>query len=198
MKGNHKGIAKRIVAGISAILFAFLLFSCKTKEIIEPNRGEGWAKKVQAKTLVNLYQVDEVLYRCEQPTALAMKELEQQGIKTVLNLRKMKNDPQPGDAKLKWVHVRINTWTISYNDVLRALKEIEKAEKPLVVHCKHGSDRTGAVIAAWNIVKHNHSKEEAIRELRFGGYHFHEKYFKNIIRLVNSLDVEKLKKDLAG
>lgn len=182
---------------IAFFLFFAVFVSCKTKEIIEPNRGEGWAKKVEAETLVNLYKVDEVLYRCEQPTALAMKELGQHGIKTVLNLRKIKGDPQPKDATLRCVHVRINTWTISYNDVLRALKEIEKADKPVVVHCKHGSDRTGAVVAAWNIVKHNYSKEEAIRELRFGGYHFHEKYFKNIIRLINSLNVEQLRKDLA-
>jgi len=197
MKGNRKRIVKRIVAGINAILFAFLLSSCKTKETIELNRGVGWAKKVEATNLANLYKVDEVLFRSEQPSVEAVQELEQMGIKTVLNLRRVKNDRQEKGSKIKLVHVRINTWSISYKDVVASLREIEKAEKPVLVHCKHGSDRTGCVVAAWCMVKHNCTREQAIAELRKGGYHFHEKYFKNIIRLVNSLDVEQLKKDIA-
>jgi len=177
-------------------MFIFFV-SCKTKETIELNRGGGWAKKVEAKKLANLYRVDAVLYRSEQPSSSAIKELEQMGVKTVLNLRRIKNDPQPQKANIKYAHVQINTWTICYKDLVKALRIIENAEKPVLVHCKHGSDRTGAVVAAWCMVKHNYNKEDAIRELRFGGYHFHEKYFKNIIRLVNSLDVEQLKKDIA-
>lgn len=181
------------------IAFGLLAFApgCKTPEQVAATRGNGWAKKTEAKHLHNLYKVDEVLYRSEQPTTAAMKELEQMGIKTVLNLRNIKNDPKPQDVKLNWMHVRINTWTISYQDLVNSLREIEKAPKPVLVHCKHGSDRTGAVVAAWCLAKHNYSKDQAIEELRHGGYHFHEKYFKNIIRLLNELNVEQLKKDLA-
>jgi protein tyrosine/serine phosphatase len=187
---------KLILRLIPFCLLAFAL-SCKAPEQIAAVRGSGWAKKIEAKQLHNLYKVDEVLYRSEQPSAAAMQELEQMGIKTVLNLRNAKNDPQPKMVNLKWVHVRINTWTISYDDLVKSLREIEKAEKPVLVHCKHGSDRTGAVVAAWDILKHNYTKEQAVEELRHGGYHFHEKYFKNIIRLLNALDVDQLKKDLA-
>lgn len=190
---------KRAQDGSFKILFFLsvsLIASCKSPEQVAAVRGDAWAKKVEARNLQNLYRVDEVLFRSEQPSSLAMQELEQNGIKTVLNLRRVKNDPQPKEVDLKWEHVRINTWTISYNDVLAALKVIDRAEKPVLVHCKHGSDRTGCVVAAWCLVKHNCTKQEAIEELRHGGYHFHERYFKNIIRLVNSLDVDRLKNDL--
>jgi protein tyrosine/serine phosphatase len=181
-----------------SVIFLLILVSCHAPEQVAAVRGDSWAKKVEVRNLQNFYRVDEVLYRSEQPSTLAMRELEQNGIKTVLNLRRVKSDPQPNELKIKFKHVRINTWTISYKDVLTALKVIDKAEKPVLVHCKHGSDRTGCVVAAWCLVKHNYSKQDAIEELRHGGYHFHERYFKNIIRLVNALDVEKLKKDLAS
>lgn len=173
-----------------------VIAACHAPVQVAGARRPGWAVKVQARTLHNLYKVDDVLYRCEQPSAAAMHELQKQGVKTVLNLRRLKSDPRPHDAPLNWVHVRINTWTISYKDILKALAAIEKAPKPVVVHCKHGSDRTGCVVAAWCLVKHNYSKEQVIDELRYGGYHFHERYFKNIIRLIESLDVEQLKADL--
>jgi len=183
---------------IVVYFFPFFFFvSCGTKESVPVDRQEGWAKKVEVNSLDNLYKVDEVLFRSEQPDVQAVQELQQMGIKTVLNLRRFKNDKKPANCPVSMVHVRINTWTISYNDVLTSLREIEKAEKPVLVHCKHGSDRTGAVVAAWCMVKHNCSKEQVIYELRKGGYHFHEKYFKNIIRLINSIDVEQLKKDMA-
>lgn len=192
---------KQVQGDVSLGLFflcTVLMISCRAPEPVAAVRGDAWAKKTEAKNLQNFYQVDEVLFRSEQPSSLAIHELEQKGIKTVLNLRRVKNDPQPRNVKIKWEHIRINTWTISYNDVLVALKVIDKAEKPVLVHCKHGSDRTGCVVAAWCLVKHNRRKEDAIEELRHGGYHFHERYFKNIIRLVNALDVEKLKRDLGS
>ena len=186
-----------VFSKIAVTLFLLTaLTSCKTPEPAAALREDGWAKKVEAKNLNNLYKVDEVLYRSEQPDVLAMAELETLGIKTVLNLRKIKNDRQSKTTKLKLIHIRINTWTINYKDVVKSLREIEKAEKPVLVHCKHGSDRTGCVVAAWCMIKHNYTKEQAVNELRKGNYHFHEKYFKNIIRLINSLDVEKLKKDV--
>jgi tyrosine-protein phosphatase SIW14 len=196
MTGGFYFCSEPMRATILVTALILLAGSCKSPEPVAAVRRPGWATKVEAKRLSNLYKIDEELYRCEQPSAAAMRELQERGVKTVLNLRRVKSDPKPREAQLKWVHVRINTWTISYDDVLKALIEIGKAEKPVAVHCKHGSDRTGCVVAAWCLVKHNCSKEQVIEELRHGGYHFHERYFKNIIRLVESLDVEKLKSDL--
>lgn len=43
----------------------------------------------------------------------------------------------------------------------------------MVVHCWHGSDRTGAVIAAYRIVQQGWSQHDAIDEMINGGYGFH-------------------------
>lgn len=44
---------------------------------------------------------------------------------------------------------------------------------PIIFHCHHGSDRTGAVCALYRIVFQNVSKEDAIREMIEGEYGFH-------------------------
>ena len=46
------------------------------------------------------------------------------------------------------------------------MKILRDAPKPILVHCQHGSDRTGAVIALYRILFQNMSKVEAIKELK--------------------------------
>jgi tyrosine-protein phosphatase SIW14 len=76
------------------------------------------------------------------------------------------------------------------------VKELILAPKPILVHCKHGSDRTGCILAAYRIVQDGWSKEEAMKEFREGGYGFHEKWFKNILRLIENINEEQLRKDV--
>ena len=94
------------------------------------------------------------------------------------------------------MHIPMKAGTISYADIVAGIKTIMQAKKPVLVHCKHGADRTGCIIAAYRIVKFGWTKEEAIKELREGGFGFHEKNYPNILNLLNGLDIEKLKKDV--
>jgi hypothetical protein len=49
------------------------------------------------------------------------------------------------------------------------LETIAQAPKPALVHCQHGQDRTGLVVAAYRVVSCDWSKEAAMDEaLRFG------------------------------
>jgi protein-tyrosine phosphatase len=78
-------------------------------------------------------------------------------------------------------------------DVVAALRVMtDPAAQPVLVHCKHGSDRTGVVVAAYRIVVQGWSKEDAIRELRDGGYGFHGIFF-NIPEFLRDLDVAKVR-----
>ena len=45
-------------------------------------------------------------------------------------------------------------------------------EGPVLVHCKHGADRTGCIVALYRIVFQSWSKEAAIDEMHNGGYGF--------------------------
>jgi tyrosine-protein phosphatase SIW14 len=66
----------------------------------------------------------------------------------------------------------------------------------LLLHCKQGSDRTGYIVAAYRMAVMNWTKEEAIREFKKGGYGYHEAAFPNIVRLLEALDIERLKLDI--
>lgn len=161
------------------------------------DRPESWATKVQSSNFENLYKIDDAFFRCEQPNTKGMSELEQLGIKSVLNLRNARNDNREAKrTKLNLIHIPINTWTISDEDVLESLKALLNAEKPVVVHCLHGSDRTGCIVAAYRMVIQGWTKEEAINEFLNGDYGYHASAFKNILVLLQKLDVEKMKEKL--
>ena len=73
----------------------------------------------------------------------------------------------------------------------KALEKYGKA--PIVIHCHHGSDRTGAVCALYRVVFQNVSKEDAIHEMTEGGFGFHRIY-KNIIRRIKEADIEQIRR----
>lgn len=174
------------------LLVGFLPFLSFNQE-----RPTQWAEKMEIKPFYNLYRVDEFVFRSEQPSHRGMYVLDSLGYKSILNLRNLKSDRlKARNTRLGLYHKRINTWTISYDEMVIGVKELILAPKPILVHCKHGSDRTGCILAAYRIVQNGWTKEEAIKEFREGGYGFHEKWFKNIIRLLEKINEEQLRKDV--
>jgi len=181
------------------IFSLLLLISCKNTipPLLSSERPKHWAQKIESENLLNFYKVDSLVYRSGQPTHKGMIEIESLKIKSVLNLCNSHTDNREArNTSLFLSRIPINTWKISYKDLVLALQEIKNSPKPVLIHCLHGSDRTGAVIAAYQIVFHNWTKEEAIREFRLGGFGYHENYFPNILALLESLDITQLKKDV--
>ncbi len=155
------------------------------------------AKKISSVNFNNLYQVNGSIYRSEQPSKKGMNELGNIGIKTIINLRNQERDNQRNnDTHLIIINIPINTKKISYEDVLKTLKVINICQKPVLIHCLHGSDRTGAIIASYRMVFENWPKEKAIEEFLDKKYGYHQNWFPNIPNLLKSLDVEKLKDEV--
>ena len=146
--------------------------------------------------LENMYKVDEGIFRSRQPDKEQFAELEKAGITEILNLRRLHSDEDDAKGtslKLHWV--KSNAEILREKHLLAALKIIKDRKGNLLVHCKHGSDRTGAVIAMYRIVFQDWTKEQAIDEMKNGGFGFHRIYF-NISRLIMNIDVEEFKKKL--
>lgn len=145
----------------------------------------------------NLFKINDSLYRSEQPSKHGMLELQSLGILSVLNLRNNRSDKRKlGVTNLNGFHIPINTWKLSYADILESLRVIQTSKKPILVHCWHGSDRTGAVVAAYRMVYENWSKEAAITEFMNKKFGYHEKWFPGILTLLKSLDIDLLRNDL--
>lgn len=179
------------------LLFLTLLFLCFCIFAQPRLRPSHWATPIIGTPLENFYKVSDKLYRSEQPEPKAMDAIQSMGITNVLNLRKHHTDStEAKDSKLILNHVKMNASSVDYDDIFQSLYRIKQAKGPVVVHCWHGSDRTGTIVAAYRMVFQDWSKADAIDEFQNGGYGFHEKFFSNLLDLLNNLDIEKLKKQL--
>jgi len=139
----------------------------------------------------NLFLVDHDLYRAAQPDREAMLEIEKMGIKTVLSLRNFHDDYKAAKGtSIKLLEVPINTWEISDKEITQALRiMIDRSNYPLLVHCLHGADRTGTVIAMYRIVVQGWPKDEALRELIDGGFGYHP-LWTNILKYIRGADIK--------
>lgn len=153
------------------------------------------AAKLEQAGIPNFYRVTENLYRCAQPTPAGMRAAEKLGIKTVLSLRAFHSDKDEVEStKLKTERIYFKTWHPEEEDVVRFLKLVTNTNAgPFLVHCQHGADRTGTMIAIYRMTVQGWTKEEAIQEMTQGDFGFHEMW-KNLVSYLNKLDVDALRK----
>ena len=121
----------------------------------------------------NFAQVSAALYRGAQPTAEGMRALQAMGVKTIVNLRLLHSDRDRLEGTgLQYLHIHAAAWHPEDEDVARVLRVIrDPANQPVFVHCQHGADRTGTMVAAYRIVEQGWTSEEAAAELPNFGYH---------------------------
>ncbi len=161
-------------------------------------RPDNWAQLIINAELENFYRVSDKLYRSEQPDKKAFKELQSMGITQVLNLRKHHTDRDEGrNTAIKLYHLRMSARKLTESQVFDALKVIKESQGPILIHCWHGSDRTGVVAAAYRMVFQNWTAAQAIDEFKNGGFGYHEWAFPNLEELLNQLNVKKIQTALA-
>jgi len=172
-----------------------VLFSAATLHAASPpqSRPETWAQPIETKNLKNFYKLDDHVYRSAQPSEEGFEYLKTLGIKNILNLRDYHND-DPGSKKpgLNLYRIEMDAGKIKTADVVAALRFIKQSEGPVLIHCWHGSDRTGTISALYRIVFQNWSKEDAIDELIHGGFGYHSIY-KNIPEFIRQADINAIK-----
>ncbi len=152
----------------------------------------------------NFHKVNENLYRSGQPDEDEFESLHTfNGIRSVLNLRENNSDKDEIDAVNKrWNHaitlyeIPLDTGKITEEDLYKILTVIRDAPKPLLIHCWHGSDRTGCAVAAYRIVVENWSVEDAISELMKPEYGHHKNIYTNIPELLRKADWKKIRKNI--
>lgn len=156
-------------------------------------RPTEWAQPVVATGMENFYRLDAKLYRSAQPGKTGFAALKRLGITTVLNLRDFHDDSDEAQGLgLNLQRIEMEAGKITVPQLVAALRIIHQAEGPVLIHCWHGSDRTGTVSAAYRMVVQGWSKEAAIDELINGGYGYHAIY-DNIPALLRQADVAAIR-----
>ena len=123
--------------------------------------------------LPNFAQVAPGLYRSAQPTAEGFRAARAMGIRTVVNLRTLHSDRTLlSGTGLDYVHIRVKAWHPEDEDVVAFLAvALDPKRQPVLVHCEHGADRTGLMVATYRRAVQGWSLEEALAELPAFGFH---------------------------
>ena len=158
-------------------------------------RPSKWAQPIKMEGVPNLHQVSETLYRSAQPSSEGMKNLKTLGVKTIVNLRSFHSDrDELSGTGLAYEHIYMKAWHPEEKEAVRFLQIVTDQKRgPVLVHCKHGSDRTGVMCALYRIVVQGWTKKEALGEMTKGGFGFHEVWM-NLPKWIADLDVERIKK----
>lgn len=180
---------------IPAVLVSLAL-SATSFAASSATRPALWAVAVEKTSVPNLYRVESDLYRSGSPGAAGFKELAALGVKSVLDVESPGDDAAARGTGVKVFHVPMTAWGLRDERVLQALKILaDPANRPIVIHCHLGADRTGAMMALYRVVVQGWSKDDAIREMDDGGYH-HSSWFRNLDRYVAGADVDVFRKAL--
>jgi tyrosine-protein phosphatase SIW14 len=164
-------------------------------------RPATWAQPVlsvggREPPVENWHVVDARVQRSAQPDRAGMRAATAAGIRTVLSLRAWHDDEDEARGTgLHLVRIPMDAGEITEAQLILAVQAIRTASGPVLVHCWHGSDRTGAVVAAWRIAAQGWTPAAAAEELADGGYGHHEDWFPNIVALVRGIDPVRFRRD---
>ena len=119
------------------------------------------------------------VFRSAQPTPQQLRRaVRRHGIKTILNLRAERNcgafvleEEACAELGLALVNVRVRSRDVPTKELIWTLEQLfAEAEKPVLMHCKSGADRTGIAGALYLLLVEGRPVEEASTQLslRFG------------------------------
>ena len=183
---------------ITLLSTVLILNACVHHPSIAPSeRPTHWGQSVNSDQ--NLFKISEMLYRSEQPLAEQATQLKALGIDRIISLRSRNQTAEEfHDQDFLLIHQPIHTWTIDRDDVLAVMHQIQDARsqnQQVLVHCYHGSDRTGTMVAMYRILFEHWQIDDAVKEMKYGGYGFHPIWI-NIDNLFTQENIDWLKANL--
>ncbi len=114
------------------------------------------------------------LYRSAQPTHEGLQQAQRRfGIRTVISFRTFHSDRSDAEALgIQYYRIPFNAWHVTPEDAVRFLKLVtDPRNYPILIHCQHGADRTGTMVAVYRIFVQGWKTEQAIDELPRFGFH---------------------------
>ena len=128
----------------------------------------------------NLDRVAPGLWRSNQPAPADLERLARQGLRTVINLRgRAERSFWLFEAEtcerlgITLLNLRLSALQPPSRETLLALIEVmDNLERPALIHCKSGADRTGLAAAIWQMTQMEMSADQAMAQLSWRYVHF--------------------------
>ena len=169
---------KRLVFGRVAIsIFSFCF--CLTALA---DRGVPASEGIE-----NFGRVNDSLFRGAQPDADGIKHLQALGVKTIINLRTAKGALKEEAAQARACGITYTNTPLAGmgkptdEEVKKILALIVSSPGPVYVHCEHGCDRTGTIIACYRIKYDYWTRDQAMHEADHYGMSFWERGMRKYI-----------------
>lgn len=124
-------------------------------------------------------KVSKGIYRSGRPTYEDLKLNQSSSdfpIKTIINLE---DDSQAFGQEIRWsdelgiqfiLNCLSEVWRPNQKKLQNILLDMRVCDKPVLIHCKHGHERTGIVIAYYRMKVEGWSKWKAIKEALKEGF----------------------------
>ncbi|MCR4511539.1 dual specificity protein phosphatase family protein [Pseudomonas sp. 32.2.56] len=187
-----------LVAALVALPVSMAWSAAPTiKSLAGETRPQSWAEPLDER--LNLYRIQPNLYRSALPDNEAEPMLKELGVTTVINFYQRSDSAWLHDPKMRQIHLPFHTDRVDDTDVIAALRSIRQSQElgSVLIHCKHGQNRTGLIAALYRIVYQGWSKEQALAEMRGGGFGG-EQRLDDAERYLQQVDIEQLKIALEG
>lgn len=134
----------------------------------------------------NFHEIDKgKFYRSAQLTGEEFsKAIEEHGIKTIINLRGANTSADWYKEELaaaqrhniEHISIGMSAKRLPHKqDLIRLLEVLETAERPILIHCQGGADRTGEASAIYQMLYMGKSETEALKMLTVKYFHIEKK-----------------------
>ena len=157
--------------------------------------------------IARFHQVDEHLYRGAQPTTLGLTRLQALGVRTILNIRDEGDAAVENERRIveslgmRFVHIPIKdgnilNWSrrIPAEAVSRFFEVLGSEPGPVFIHCKRGTDRTGALVAIYRIAHNGWDTARALKEANERGM---RPWYRGLRRQIETFDASVIQRAAA-
>ena len=142
--------------------------------------------------LPNFHQVNPQLYRGGQPRDAGLRKLKDLGVKTIVNLRgedahTRAESEEAHSLGLRYYSISLPGFSRPKDDEVGSVLGIinDPENQPIFIHCHHGKDRTGTIVACYRISHDGWTAEQAKDEaqryglgwVEMGMNHYIDKYY---------------------
>jgi protein tyrosine/serine phosphatase len=138
--------------------------------------------------VLNFGKINENLFRGAQPDEPGIVSLKKLGIRTIISLRKTNDLWKAEESVAKTNGITFVNVPMSglgrptVETVHQILQIIDSSSSPVFIHCEHGCDRTGTLIACYRIMHDQWTSDAALKEAKVYGMSSLERGMKRFVQ----------------